>query len=324
MRVFLFRLALFGLLLWAVCSAIHHALLFGLHQRDNYTLSTWNRMWHGRIGAEVLFIGSSRAFMHFDAEHIGKLAQRECFNAGLDGSRPNIQQAFLDIFLKRNRTPALVVHEIGRLSLERPEGVMFPLTFAPYLEEPALLRTLAAMDPVWYKDRYVPLYSFMRHGVTLTGMAWKGIWGANDAARNPLRSGFYRKNKTWDGTFDRWKKMYPQGKPIDVDTNCLETLRKTIRLARKAGSAYVLVYAPELLEMQRLTPERERIFSLYRDLAKEEKVPFWDFSSMPWCADRQYFYNSQHLNSKGVDLFTPIIAEQLRNWFEGQHPSNPH
>jgi len=63
--------------------------------------------------------------------------------------------------------------------------------------------------------------------------------------------------------------------------------------------------------MQRLTLNREEVMDVYRSIAAESGIPFWDFSTATFCEDRNYFYNSQHLNARGVDLFTPMIADSI-------------
>jgi lysophospholipase L1-like esterase len=50
---------------------------------------------------------------------------------------------------------------------------------------------------------------------------------------------------------------------------------------------------------------------MIRDIANRHGIQFLDYSSDTMCRDTKYFYNSQHLNTAGAELFSARLAEDL-------------
>lgn len=314
MRPFLRRLLLFIAVLTVVCVGLDAVLRNGLRHRRTFTLGVWNRLVDGAMQADVLFTGSSRAMVHFDARAIERLTGLRCWNIGMDGNQLEHQLPWLITYLRHNRPPRLVVQNVDQISLMPDPDIYFPSQYPPFLHERAILEDLVRIDPGWYKDRYIPLYSFHRCGPAYAWLAVEGLLGLEDTLHDPLVQGFERRDRTWDGSFDRFMRKHPNGVVRGIGPDAQTTLRAIIRRAREAGSRVVLVYTPEHVDMQKLTLDRPELMAAFTRIAAEEGVPFRDFSTLPLCTDRANFYNSQHMNGRGVDLFTPVIADSIRAW----------
>lgn len=311
---FLRQLLLFLLVFTGVSVGLDQLLKAGLRKRTTDTFGVWNRLVHGEIQANVLFCGSSRALMHFDAAAIGSRIGRSCYTIGMDGNQLEHQLPWLITYLAHNRAPQLVVQNVDLISLMPDTDVFFPSQYPPYLNEPAIYTDLVRTAPDWWKDRWIPLYSFSRFGYGYAALAAKGLLGLEDTLHDPLHLGFQRKDRAWDGTFDRFKAEHPEGITRRNEEAARHTLGLIIRTAQQAGSKVVLVYTPELKEMQQLTLNRRELMDTFRGIANEAGIPFWDFSAAAFCADRRYFYNSQHLNGEGVDRFTPLLADSIATY----------
>jgi hypothetical protein len=74
--------------------------------------------------------------------------------------------------------------------------------------------------------------------------------------------------------------------------------------------------------MQGLENNRSQIMKTFRDISAKLNVPFWDYSGSPICRDRELFYNSQHLNTRGAEVFSADLANRLaaeRPWKDETH-----
>ncbi len=292
-------------------------LINGLRQRKTHVLGVWNRLSDGSIEADVLFTGSSRAFLHYDAPEIQKRIQRSCYNIGMDGCQLDLQYPWLKTYLERNAPPQLIIQGVDIISLMPDTNVFFPTQFPPYLDNEDIYRTLVAIDPDWWRHRYVPMYSFALFGYEYTGLAIKGAFSLEDVANDPLKQGYHCRNKYWDGSFDRFKERNPKGLEYRVTEASIRKLEMIIELAAEHDVPIVLVYAPELSENFELTLDRDRILRIYKETAARYDIGFWDLSKMGICNYRRYFYNSQHLNKDGVAVLTEEIAERIRNFLNG-------
>jgi hypothetical protein len=230
----------------------------------------------------------------------------------MDGSQLDLQLPWLITYLAHNKAPRILVQEVDMISLMPDSALFFPSQYEPYLDEAPIYRAVSRIDHARWKDRWIPLYRYTRFGYPLAGLALQGLFGLEDTPHDPLRDGFARERKGWDGTFDHFRAGHPNGVSRRITQESEATLRTIIRTAQNKGSRVVLVCAPELDEMQRITLNREEVMAEFHAIAREMHVPFLDFSRVQLCAERRWFYNSQHLNSAGVDRFTPMIADSLR------------
>jgi hypothetical protein len=70
--------------------------------------------------------------------------------------------------------------------------------------------------------------------------------------------------------------------------------------------------------MQEMTTDRSEIFALFHKLADEANIPMWDYSTWNHDGDKWLFYNSQHLNATGAELFSDDLAARLHLYLD-QH-----
>jgi hypothetical protein len=101
----------------------------------------------------------------------------------------------------------------------------------------------------------------------------------------------------------------------------IELVADLIRHCKDTGIRLILVYSPVYHEMQALEKNRTAIFAEFERLAREGKVEFWDYSQHPLSREKEYFYNSQHLNANGAHLFSQALALRLKQAGVGEPPS---
>jgi tagatose-1,6-bisphosphate aldolase len=79
----------------------------------------------------------------------------------------------------------------------------------------------------------------------------------------------------------------------------------------KEGVKVVFVYTPEYIEGQKFIQGRKELISLYSKYSKQYNIPFYDFSNDVICYKKDFFYNSNHLNKDGAELFTRKFVDTL-------------
>jgi hypothetical protein len=99
---------------------------------------------------------------------------------------------------------------------------------------------------------------------------------------------------------------------IDIDSSMIQKLEQFINECQENGIRLTLVYSPEYIEGQAFVKNRNEIISIYQYLAHQYNVPFLDYSNDTISKQKQFFYNSEHLNKKGSELFTKKLIYDLR------------
>jgi len=63
-----------------------------------------------------------------------------------------------------------------------------------------------------------------------------------------------------------------------------------------------------------MTLNKTEFFKTFENLAKKHNLSFWNYALTPITFDKENFYNSQHLNAKGSEIFSKLFAERLKKY----------
>jgi hypothetical protein len=306
------RLVGFLLITTLLALGLHISISWSLKRVSVGDYGAFNRAMQGRVNAEVLVTGSSRAFRHYDPRILSGRTGLSCFNLGLNGSQIDVQLGALKAYLRQNKKPRLLIQnlDIQSLILTKPTAIFDPAQYVPYLGDTELYSCLDRIDGDLWKWKYLPLYAYAVKDTSFTwtvGLRHLVGLGPRDACYD----GFSPVARSWTNDFERFRRANPQGLEIEIDAGGVAALQGIIELCQKEGIQMALVYSPQYFEMIRLTRNRARIFALFRSIAQRGNVRFIDYTDSPISFNREWFYNSQHLNARGAEVFTQDLATRL-------------
>src|SRR5262249_23929136 len=133
----------------------------GLRRINTSNFGVSNRIVDGKVNADIVISGSSRALVHYDPRIIEEQTGLTAFNIGLNASRIDMQLARLKTYLRHNKRPSLLIHNLDLFSFQTTHGgVNDPGQYIAYLAEPAIYAALSHIDPDMWKARFLPLYGF--------------------------------------------------------------------------------------------------------------------------------------------------------------------
>ncbi len=247
---------------------------------------------HSRV--DILILGSSHAYRGFDPR-IFKKHQFDIFNLGLSSETP-IQSYFLLKKYYSQLQPKIVIQEIYPLLLENDgtENNSF----------------LLANEPI-----DMPLTKLAFNNFNLQNLnAW--IYGAfrtilhlNDQIELPekfgedtyIAGGYSQKDEV---PLDTSKTLIAREYiPLKEQIVALDSIQQFCK--SKSCSLYFVitpvtsVEKHHILNWSRIIQQIEDIHSVH------------DFSRLPVLHDTLHFYDSDHLNQKGVEIFNPILINEI-------------
>lgn len=306
------RLAAFVALLAAAAWGFDRLVTSGLRRIQTSKFGSFNHVVDGLANAEILVNGSSRALTQYDPRILHEVTGLSAYTLGINGVQTDVQCAVLKTYLRRNSKPRLVIQNLEAFTFEatRPGNIYDPGFFLPYLGEQDLYEGLLQIDPAVWKWRHIPLYGYVVEDMRFTWV--EGLIGhLRPTGRDDYFLGFNPRHIPWTGDFERFRASVPNGIAYKIEPRGVQALEEILATCREQQIPVLLVYSPEYREMQDLETNRAEIFSLFRDLAKRYGAELWDYSDSPICAARDNFYNSQHLNAQGADLFSRDLAHRL-------------
>lgn len=290
---------------------LHLMITAGLRRIDTSRFGVANAIVDGTINADILVAGSSRALTHYDPRIIGEKTRLSAYNIGLNGAQTDMQLARVKTYLRHNKAPLALLFNLDAFSFQVTHGGVFdPGQFMPYLGEPDIYAALQRIDRDIWKSRFIPLY-----GYTVQDLRFHWIMGLAGLFRwRPAEDhflGFEPRHTLWTDDFERLRQTNPEGVRFEIEAAGVAQMEELLTLCRDRGIRLILVYSPEYLDMQKMTQNRAEIFARFEALSRAFGAQLWDYSGSPISADRQNFYNSQHLNADGAEKFSSAIAERL-------------
>jgi hypothetical protein len=293
----------------AVCA--DRLLWSGLRRARGNNFAVWNALVAGRLGSDLLITGGSRALVGIDCERLASRLSMSCFNIGLDGSPANLQRPYLETYLLHNKAPRLAVISLDMGSLTESRTPYDLAQYLPYLAERPIAEGLSRYVDVW-KYRYLPLYAFSQLGLNQTIIAMGGVIGRYDSAPDRLAlHGFRPMDTPWDDAFDAFAAENPNGAVFPIDEAGVGDCERMVSMLESRGARVVFVFSPEWEGVRRLEVNRDELMRRYTAIATKHHTIFIDYSDSAAARNKSLFYNSQHLNRRGANIFTAMLASDL-------------
>ena len=282
----------------------------GLRRIKTSQFGVWNRVVQGKINAEIVISGSSRALTHYDPLIIEGTTGYSTFNIGLNGSQTDMQLARLKTYLKHNQKPKLLVQNLDLFSFLTSHEIYDPSQYVPYLTEEWIYPRVRRVYPDAWKWKYLPLYGYavedMRFNWMIGLKALVGIQPKEDHL-----NGYRPRDTSWTGDFEKFRANKGDGITVKIEAQGLRDFEEILGLCAQQAIPVLVVYSPEYYEMQAIERNRNEILGEANELTARFGFPLWDYSESPLCRDRSNFYNSQHLNRNGASAFSDEFAKRL-------------
>ena len=315
----LVRLTSFFCLIVVLAFSFDALVTAGLRRIPTSKFGALNRVVNGKVNADIVINGSSRALVHYDPRILERATGLSAFNLGMNATHIDVQLAVLRTYLKHNRKPRLVIQNLEAFSFvtTKMAEIYDPALYIPFLNEPVLYHSLLSIDPAVRKWKYIPLYGYAIEDLRFTWvralLAWGGIYPREDYVQ-----GFNPRNLQWTEDFERFRSAVGDGMTYEIQSAGEKALRELIAVCQTNGIELLLVYSPEYFEAQALVRNRAEIFAKFRAVAKETGATLWDYSDSPVSRIRAMFYNSQHLNAMGAERFSQDLGQRLSDEYRSK------
>ncbi len=311
MKKFILKTTLFLAILICMLSVLDFVVTEGLRKTEDAEFNVWNEIINGKTESDLIINGSSRAWLHISPEILENELGMSVYNLGLDGFHFYMQDARYQLHLKYNDPPKVVIQTLSIFSLQKREGLYQAEQFFPYMNELDLTSAMKSYEGLNVLDYYIPFLRYVRSREVMV----KGINEFFDQTHytNVKYNGYMGQYLMWDGSFDSFATQYKDGIVQEIDQQSVDLFETYIQECLDAGTILVLVYPPEYYEVQGLYTNRNEIMKLYQDLAEKYQILFLDYSDHEICYEKEYFYNSQHLNHVGAEKFSKILASDLKD-----------
>lgn len=303
------RALLYTTLVTLALYALRYLHYTGLRKQTRGYYGKLNQAFNQPNSYNLLFIGSSRAEMHYNPRIFDSITGLNSFNLGLPGATPLMALAALKTYMAGSKAPEHVVYEVDfHMMKVSPEVITDFNNFFPYLRHPVLRREFGKVDkrmPLFYG---LPYCSFPFTGLKniSTGLhGWLGIPNQSDSlyykGHLSERSGH---------TLDYIARRPEYGFINPLSRTHVDSLIAFCRQHRiqlwLATSPFFAGGEVDFTNCRQLRRQAENI-------ALANRLPYFNFMALPICSKRQLFVDHHHLNSAGADMYTRAFSEAFNN-----------
>ena len=276
-------------------------------RRSDYAV--WNDLFNSKINSDIVIYGGSRAFAHFNPKIIEDSLGLNTYNLGINGHNFYMEYLRHKILLKYNKKPKLIILSLDYNTLQKGKDLYNSKQFLPYLKDPDVRTATSTYNGFDYFDYHLPLIRYTGRTKEL-GYAMSSLVHPGSKTSDYYK-GHKGRTKQWsegvDAILESTKKI-----TISFDSATVILFESFIKETIKAGINLIFVYTPEQIKGQKFVLNRDQMFSLFHYFSDTYHIPFYDYSNDSICYNKQYFYNSAHLNAEGADLFTREFIKNLR------------
>jgi hypothetical protein len=312
MKKYLFQIFIFCIPVLLVCFPLDHWFSSKLSKSKslaNGEVEVWSDIYNHNLNSNVLIYGSSRAWNHFDPMVLQIKYEQQIYNVGIDGYDFGMQYFRHQEILKHNNIPHTIILSLDVFMFENRGETYNSNQFLPFIFwNPDWQKQLNTYEGFGWTDYYFPLLRYSGLKMELKEIATLTL----NNHQEPFRvNGFKAIDKEWNNDLTNARSKYEHGIIAKIDTNLLYLFNQFLMDCQKKNIKVILIFSPEYIEGQNFVRNRKAIFKVFQEMVDKFSLPYYNYSNSPICRDRSNFFNSNHLNKKGVDKFNQILLEDL-------------
>lgn len=257
----------------------------------------------------VLFLGSSRAEMHYDTQLFDSLTHQNSFNLSLRGATPNVAFAALKAYLYRSKAPTYLFYEVDihNLNEDSKEIINFNNYFC-FLSNPVLRSEFNKIDNRINQFYYNPYYSFPYTGIENISTGLHGWLNVPNRTDSLFHKGFFKEVVSPDLNYEHTKKFY-----AFINVAKRRYLDSIIVICKQRNIQLTLITSPFFAGANVDLANKPKIIKQLHNIALINHLYYYDFSSLPFCNQRQLFVDHYHLNYSGAEKYGCYVAALFNN-----------
>lgn len=247
---------------------------------------------------DMIIMGSSRGFHHYDSQIMSDSLKLSCFNCAYEGfGILNMYGRYL--LMTRKHTPKFLVYDVFPkydIYNDNSEYIGSLEGMKPYVDEPQIMSIFNDIVPL---ERYKLESSLYRYNKTvyLLYVLTRSKWPSPKLGYSPL-----------DGKMayepEPYVAEYTNQQPDSVK---MKYMRKLIHEARRKGTKIIFCISPRY----GATPNSD--LDPIIKLAKEENVPLLNhYTDKRFTTKKEFFEDSFHLNRTGATAYTKMIVGEIK------------
>lgn len=288
----------------------------GLSNLKNSLYNDWQNIIEGKINSDVLIMGSSRGFVCYNSKIIEDKLKLKTFNISYNAAGYKLQQSKLDIYLKNNIKPKIIIQNIDLAHFNENSMLPEEFQFMPFLNNKCINDLILPYDKKCNCFRYIPLLKYNQGLNLLKNGILANFWDFN-VENESTYAGYCPQQRIFkvdSHNLKKLKKMSDDGLDMNKYKKMLSGIIKFYNTRLDDSTKIIFVWAPEhklrLNKIYDLT--RNPLIKELKSIQRNNKnIYFINMSNYEISKHDNYFYDTFHLNKRGSEVFSKNLSIKI-------------
>ena len=261
---------------------------------------------------DVLFLGSSRAEMHYHPKIFDSITGLKSYNMGISGASPKISLALLKTYCLQHQKPKYIICNLDYFSLHNDTDRLndFPRYF-PYLKNKNLRKELQKMDNRFNSFYYNPLHSIPYTQIEYLSASlhgWLGIVGKYDTL---MYKGFQTSITNKFNDSDSQKATFSF-----ISIKNRKYIDSLIVFAKVNNIRLMLVTSPVYGGGERYIMNKTGLVNQLKNISLIHQIPYFNYTDSVAYRNPLLYADHLHLNRQGACQFSKSISLAFDNIYD--------
>jgi hypothetical protein len=281
----------------------------GLLRQNKGFYGKYKQIFLGKNNYNVIFLGSSRCEMHYNTAIFDRETGKNSFNVSLKGATPKVAFTILSIYLQKSSAPEYLIYEVDYHFLKhRSQEIMEFNNYFPFLHDEITRKELSKIYPRMSNFYLNPYFSLPYTGLKNMSTSWHGWLNIPNKTDRLYQKGYQMEVLRPDLSFIRER---PYRSYFDVEERAY--LDSIILISKRKNIKLTLISSPLFGGGKVELLNKESIVKQLKNIALINEIPYYDLSSLAFCARRELFIDHYHMNAMGAIEFTSYFARFFNN-----------
>jgi hypothetical protein len=290
---------------------VYRAFLYtGITKNKQGIFNKYNELFLNKGNTyDVLFLGSSRAEMHYNPKVFDEITGLNSYNMGISGASPKISLALLKTYCNQHQKPKYIIFNIDYFSLQNDTDRLndFPRYF-PYLSNNHLRNELNKLDNRFNSFYYNPLHSLPYTQINYLSSAlhgWLDISGKYDTL---MYKGYQTSELKELNTKD-------EPKPIHsfISIKNRQYIDSLIQFSSSNNIKLMVVTSPVFGCGNKNVLNKSALTNQLKNIAFVNHILYFDYTDSSEYQNPHLFADYFHLNRLGALKFSQSISFAFYN-----------
>lgn len=297
---------------FTVCLYAYRVFLYaGLRKNKEGVFAKYTEILEGQTTYDAVFLGSSRAEMHYHPGIFDSITRLHSYNIGRSGASVKICLSLLKIYCKQHHNPRYVIYNIDAYTLKHDSDTLYSFAmYFPYLGNDYLRKELQTIDSRFNSFYYNAFHSLPYSQIDYLSASLHG-WLNKPGKYDTLCYKGYQTSEINAPLFrtaqvPHYSYIHPHNRAY-IDS--------IIQFCKKQHLQLLLVSSPVYQKGNQEIINKAQVSAQLRNIASINKIDFWDYSDGALSLDSNLYTDYHHLNRTGASLFSRQFSKDFNNKF---------